>query len=324
MKKKQKKSLKIIGIILVVSILVLLIYFILPKDQPFLKVQLFDKDGNIINQISGFSTIDIPLANAYYMALTITVKNTGTIPLSCNILSASPVQFNNSISKIPKGVNPNNQIQWTSNLINISQFVGIAQPIRFNVTTSCNFNGINGSKKLSSQSGFVDLNIHSICGNNICDSDETCNSCGRDCCPNKDYAVFRTNNLFYESNGAIAYTNTCGSTLTRYGLESSTCWTLNVLTCPSRSGYTLILDQNANIKGRPIWAVSNISGCLYQDDNNATKVAMAWRVNSALGSTCPSSGYWGIKIYSQSSPLAINVDSSSSILNLNNEITCIK
>jgi len=65
----------------------------------------------------------------------------------------------------------------------------------------------------------VDPNLF-ICGDGICQSNEDITSCIQDCSGAISSVRFRTNDASYVTSGAIAYSNTCGSTLTQYGYVS--------------------------------------------------------------------------------------------------------
>ena len=132
-----------------------------------------------MNQISKssetLSAINIPFSqnSAYFMALTVHIKNNGSASLSCQPISAIPNAFDVSLNKNIKTIGPNQEKEWTTNLINISQFLGLSQPITFSINVSCNSIGIKGIISNSTSSGSTNLSIHSVCGDGFCGPDET-------------------------------------------------------------------------------------------------------------------------------------------------------
>jgi len=312
---ENKEKILIAITVLAVAILFLIVY-LFNQDNSFIKIRLYDKDGKIINSPLSVSTIPL----SYFMDITLSVENNGNVNLNCYPNKILPIEWDNATNKNSITVFSGLSAEWTSSLINLSQFAGRPQPTRFNATVTCSYSDINGIHYIN-QSGYVDYNIGPVCGDNYCDSTENEITCYNDCFMG-DKVRFRTSDLVYGINSAIAYTNNCGDDLNRYGIEYSTCWSVTNINCPSRSGYTLILNQSYNLQGRPIWAGSNI-GCFYSDNANSTKVAMAWKVVSTSGSTCAVSGYWGIKVYSKTSPKAENVNNSKFHIEGNvNEVNC--
>jgi hypothetical protein len=327
MKKKNKKIIKIIGIILAIAFLASIIYIIsLPKEKPFISITYYDANGNKVNSQQSLAVYNIPYSSKVVsMAITLHIQNNGAISLSCYPNIVTPVELNNSLPKTVKGVKPGQSIEWTSSQMELSQFIGKTQPIRFNISIRCQF--YNGtSQNYLVKSGFIDLNIHSVCGDNICQSDETCDLCGIDCCPHFDYAKFRTSNLTYprtQAVYAIAYSGTCGDNLVKYDFNSAIpgtiCYGTTASLCPPSIG-TLLLDQTANIPGRPKWAGSNI-GCLYQDLTYPNILILAWKVAISSGSPCATVGNWGAIRYEKNDASSLISDTPYSLIP-SNEVMC--
>ena len=185
MKKKNKKYLLIaviIGIILVLG------YLIFNSSDPF-KVNLF----SIVGGTPGVSEMD----------LTITVENTGNVALTCTPVSATPIAFDSALDKSSKVVpiTGTKKASWTSNKISTSQFEGLPNPDRFEVTIRCSYNTGQEVVYLPDKTSYIDLNILSE-GTNV---------------------NFRTTDLTYDSGSTIAWNNgLCGGTLTKAGYGGMT------------------------------------------------------------------------------------------------------
>jgi|GEM_PF-4289873 len=223
-------------------------------NEAGISVTYYDENGNIITP-STLSTITAPGGNptpgVKYIALTTTVLNTGTLPLSCFIVSATPTIFDSALVKTAKVVpsTGSKKASWTSNAFDITSLEGGASPDPFTVTVRCSYNAGTDVVYLTDQAyslsltivtdgtGSFTVNIESpgglgteYCGNGACESSlgETTTTCPQDCASTAN-AKFRTSDSVYVSGSAIAYGTACGSALTAYGhstvsgLLSGTC-----------------------------------------------------------------------------------------------------
>ena len=96
------------------------------------------------------------IPNVAYVDLTVTIFNTGSVPLTCNIVSASPNSFDIAINKeivIVPSTGPR-RTSITSNLIETSQFESIS-PVVFNVLVRCSTN----TETLPDKVGQVEINF---------------------------------------------------------------------------------------------------------------------------------------------------------------------
>lgn len=329
--KKNKKTDIVVKLAVIVSIIIIvfsLIFFLRVDEKSFLSVSYYDVNAKLIkSSFNSLSITNVPFSPklAYFMSITVTVKNNGSTTLSCQPISSFPSELTNAFPTNIKSASPGKNVEWTSNLINISQFIGRSQPIRFNITISCNYPNSTTTYKYINSSGYTDLNFHSICGDGTCGSDETIDTCGIDCVP-LDKVNFRAGDLTYPRSGAyaIAYTDTCGSNLTKYDLNSAlpgtTCYGTTVSSCPATIG-TLLLNQSYNIPGKPAWADPNYKGCLYRDNTNANTLILAWKSNTRyLDSPCVTSGNWGAIRYKEND--ASSLISDSPIATYSGELLC--
>ena len=337
-------NLFIIGIIVVIGI-VLFIYSqenakqIEDKDannKDMIKIRLYDKDGNLIGTQQTLSVVN-GVSGVGFIDITVSATNDGAIPLSCEILggSVTPSIFDTALSKNIKSLPVGSRVEWTSNLIQTSNFEGLSQPTRFRASVRCSYSDASGFHYLD-QGGYFDATIiregnasfkvqigqggvpSEYCGDNVCQTYETANSCPSDC-GIISKAKFRTSDQSYILGSAVAYTSSCGAILNRYGFDSTTsCWTITDATCPVRIGYTLALP---NIPGRPLWAGTNI-GCLYTNNADSTKVTLAWKTTTSTNSPCSSIGQWGIINYDSDDPDKTKVSESYISFNTLKEVIC--
>lgn len=217
MKKKNSNILIIIIVLIVIAIL-----FYLSKPVNFISVRYYDINGDLINNY--FSTV-VP-STVYYFDMTIKVSNDGTQNLNCRPTNLNPTELDNTMNKDYKLVRTNQVIEWTSSKMLVSDFVGRLNPQRFNVTVECSYDTyIRGDKTgsiLINRSGFIDLEIKNVCGDNICQSGETNSNCAIDCSfPTNAYVNFRTSRIDYSysanSYPTIAFNlGTCGNDLTKF------------------------------------------------------------------------------------------------------------
>lgn len=213
-----------------------------------ISVTFYDEDGNPINS-RPLSTVTapgyLPVPGVSYISLTTTVLNTGDLPLSCEIISATPTTFDSALVKSAKVVPATGvkKASWTSNAFDITQFEASPTPDTFTVTVRCSYNvGTEVVYISPDQSYSIDLTIEpdgtgsytveiespgglgsEYCGNGVCESSigETETTCPADCAVISD-VNFRASDLSYVSGSAIAYSATCGTTLTQYGHTANT------------------------------------------------------------------------------------------------------
>lgn len=308
-----------IGIIIIVFAL----YFIsLNKDKNFLSVRYYDVNGNLMSNRNLFSVFDIP-STAYSMALTVRIENNGEYPLLCKPLDFYPIEYkNNQADMNEKLVLKNDEREWTSNEMIVSQFFGKISPLEFKATVKCDFIK-NFTTFTLVKEGSINLSIIPVCGNNKCESGEDSIFCPLDCFLG-DRVIFRTNDITYSYNThAIGYSNKCGDQLIAYGIESQTCWYTTINQCPSMTGFTLLLDKSAYIPGKPLWAESNPCLYIYSGSyNKFNKIALAWKIKTNRG-PCGLINYWGVNIYSPDDPHRFNLYSNSSLtINKSMETFC--
>lgn len=336
--KKTKKLWIISGIIAGLIVIALALYFIYPKltggDQ-FIKITLVDADGNT----ETLSTIDShgePLSiiqgrpGKVGMYLTITATNTGAVPLTCSIVSATPTAFDTAIDKASKYIPSTapKKASWTSSLISLSQFEGLPQPVNFQVTMRCSYMQGTNIIYVPDKIGNVPLTIlpdiagadftvgidtggldTEYCGDSICQASESSTSCPVDCTVFVN-VKFRTSDISYASGSAIAFTTTCGSNLTQLGYSSSGGTSATTRMCSgqmsTQEGYTLLLSNlpggwNTGYNAPSLWQ-KGTSYKVCQDTNGTASV------------------YY--KIYSASDPDASKVDSSPITIDLAREVIC--
>lgn len=308
------KEKTIIGIIITIILLVALLIYLNIQPRPFLSINYYDQEGNLIN--NAYSIIVPTLA--YSFDLTVVVVNNGDVTLNCQPIFFSPNELDSSFqSRNSMIVSPGKSGEWTSNKMLVSTFLSKPQPINFNVSVRCSSQGyINNS--YYDQSGSIDLQVKNICGDGICQIGEDSVNCPFDCfIPHNSVIKFRTSDLKYAlTTHAIAFTNTCGGSLTRAGFSSKTCWAVTDSTCPVVSGYTLIWDS-PTLPGNPLWA--GTKACFY---SYGSKYALAWKTSNTASGPCTILGRWGVNIYDPASSYSTNVDSSIYSINYSKESLC--
>ena len=185
---------------------------------------------SIVGGVTGVSYID----------LTATLTNTGDIPLTCNIVSASPTAADTAFVKTQKSLPVSGKAAWTSDKISVAPFESETTPTTFTIVARCSY--VSGSQTITlpDKSATLSISIKSegtagfvigiddggeaasteYCGDSICQITETTSSCPNDCAVSS-YVKFRTSDLSYVSGSAIAYTQSCGNALTAYGYSSA-------------------------------------------------------------------------------------------------------
>lgn len=248
-----------IGIVLLISGVIA--YFIISGSagiESMISFNRYDANGNKITEqplsvvagVPGTSNID----------LTVTVTNTGTESLSCEIKSLSPESFDNALIRDSLSVNPGKKIAWTSSLIPVAQFESETISTDFKAIISCSYNTGTEIITLPEKTGILslfikpeigtgDFNVEinqggigsEFCGDNICQYDENAQNCPNDCAIANN-VNFRTTDLSYVSGTAVGYSETCGSKLNAYGKTSGACTSYScaeddyLMLVPSSSG----------------------------------------------------------------------------------------
>lgn len=110
--------------------------------------------------------------------------------------------------------------------------------------------------------------IVGTCTSPFSDLDEDEFNCPADCYVGGDYVDFRTSDLSYLSGG-VAYTSSCGSSLTQYGYTSVGSDSGASGSCPTISGETLLLS---GLPGQMGYSGTTGVICLYEVNADTTRV----------------------------------------------------
>lgn len=278
------------------------------SSDGFLKVQLFDKDGNPLSAVNTYATVN-EKAGVASMLITATVINSGTLPLSCQISSSTVNGATNGGFTFPsdtKLLSRGGQIAFTSNLIqpDVSPLGIYGANVWFNVTVTCNANGVNGVIPLTPKTGGISLSILSdgtgdfivnlgnpegiptkYCGDNACSPEigETTTNCAVDC-GTKYNVSMRTTDSSYAFGSSLGYSaGGCGFSLQKYSTNSLTYYSAPALTgsCPT-PGAVGALTQVLIGKTLPettTWSTTN--PCMYTTSSGGVIIAI--RVDSLTG-----------------------------------------
>lgn len=184
------------------------------------------------------------------IGIDVTISNTGGQVLQCNLYNLTPNEFNEAINQSDKlTLWVGGKAIWTSSNMSAYKFEQYPQPVTFEASACCSYLG----EELPCKTGQISLNIKpsggagyiveiapglyvstpntdnygtttrnlpvstsSVCNNNVCESGETAVNCPNDC-GISNVVRFRTSDLSYSSGSALAFSSTCGSSLTRYG-----------------------------------------------------------------------------------------------------------
>lgn len=255
MKKQAKKILYVvIPIIIVLAVVAGAMYMY--KDVLFEKSMLvinyFDANGNKLS--SGQQAVIGGVEGVKYITVTVNAKNTDKTDLDFIILDASPeiksaLTLNSKLTALP-----DKTVSWTSGLIDITSWVGTTKTVTVTLLATSPIR--QPANKTASVAIKVDPDPVSLfdaelisstgpssgtnpscteawsCGAwNTCMSNSqtrTCtdsNNCGTtttrpaltQSCTSSTYVKFRTDDITYANNGAIALSTTCGGALTAYG-----------------------------------------------------------------------------------------------------------
>lgn len=263
----ENKSLIILsGIVILLGLLGFGAYFYLSyiyegEGIEFITVRMYDADKNLIGGGTAQSIVN-GVRGVSYIDLTVTASNTGTEPLTCNIISVSPPAFDSALTKVEKTVPATSpaKASWTSDLIAVAPFEQPTGSTTFSATLRCSYNDGQTIVDLADKQGSVDIEIRSdsasasfsvnvlsggtpteYCGDGVCQADEDSGSCPEDCSVSAN-VNYRTTDLTYVAGTAVGYTATCGNALTAYGKTSGACTEHNcansdqAFNAPSQSG----------------------------------------------------------------------------------------
>lgn len=184
---------------------------------------------SIVGGVTGVSYID----------LTATLTNTGDIPLTCNIVSATPSAADFAFTKTQKSLPVSGKAAWTSAKISVAPFESETTPTTFTIVARCSYVSGTQTITLPDKSATLSISIKSegtagfeigigeggeaasteFCGDGTCQITETSSSCPNDCAVSS-YVKFRTTDLSYVTGSAIAASTSCGGALTAYGMAS--------------------------------------------------------------------------------------------------------
>lgn len=247
MKTKQKKL--IIGIIAAVVIIGVIIgvwayysNFIASAQGKILSVKAYN-NGKEVSLTSGTyqSVLGNPGVHITDLSFLTKLTNTGTTPLLCNVISASPSALSNAIVKTAQTINPGETAYWSSGNLSSSLFENPASTT-FTVTARCSYTLNSQTINLADQTGTITLLIQkdptttnasftvdvvtdssgTTCGDHTCQASESAVNCPQDCVVTSS-VKFRTTDLTYAGGTAIGYSSSCGSLLTKYGKTSGAC-----------------------------------------------------------------------------------------------------
>jgi hypothetical protein len=351
MNKKASNGLMIVGIIVIIAVIGIVIYFATQTtscgdSSGNMDVHYYDANGKEICSPEPLTTIGMTptLGRRGVSTMAITVKATNgasSVPLSCQVFSA----LVNGASGTPFDISKNTQVkslpvggvqEWTSNNFAIAGYESAPTPDIFNITIKCD-TGVIGQPSLYASdsipfyigpdgigSFIVEIlppeDIPALyCGDGTCTSSigETSTTCPQDC-TSLSSVFFRTTSTSYVLGSAIGYTASCGGLLTKYGFDSYSCRTETNATCPIITGYTRVLGTEVIPDGITDW--STTAPCLY---STATGMSLLFKVASTSGepTSCPV-GRWIEIRYTTGSSYASSVSNQASTINSNKEIMC--
>lgn len=272
----------------------------LDDGTQFLQVTFYDSNGNPVTGSSMTQSIVNGVPGIASIGVTAKVTNSGSYALSCILKDISPAAFDTAMDKSNKVVNLAQQVTWSSSAIPVAPFEGLG-PITFTVDALCTYNPGTGNVNLAEKNGQFQLTVTSegvasftfsvpgptgipteYCGDGTCNNGETTLTCAQDCPAAPANIKFRTSDNTYAIGSAIAFTSTCGNTLTAYGMNSeSNAGGTTTGTCPSSlSGHNLLL---ANLPGSTVGCPTCTGPiCLYE--YSATQI---W-----LSRYKPAYGWW--------------------------------
>lgn len=177
MRKKSNYSVYIALFLLVVSGLVIGFYVINPKGisgagENAMTVKYYDAQKNEISSNPVASMIG-GISNISYISFTISLKNTGSVPITSTIIDANPPLFLNSFDKLPRTIHKSDTGIWNSQLIDIAQYENSTVTFKVKILNEYTIGGIKKSFTkeasmaltiLSDPKLGVDINIESSIG----------------------------------------------------------------------------------------------------------------------------------------------------------------
>lgn len=182
----------------------------------------YDADGN---KIGSKESIVGGVEGVKYITMSVKVKNNDDVSLILKILSATPDGFNSALPlNIEQEVESGDSYTWESDLIDVEPYEGTTR--EFCVTINGNSPLREEVQKIScisikvdpdatqAQDASFEVTVTSESNNdaNIPEDNPPIETIGN--------VIFRTTDLSYSSDSAIAFAQSCGNTLTAYGYEN--------------------------------------------------------------------------------------------------------
>lgn len=331
-KEKKKKKYLIIGFVFLIILLLIgsVYYFGFYKPrvgtQSMMGYRLYDVNGDLID--STLQSVVGGTPGVYFIDITVTLTNGGSQDLTCDLMSLSPTLFDSSLTKSSKNLIIGGKTAWTSSLMNATKLQNATGPVIFRATARCSYGSGVSTITLPDKTGTLSLNIlpdgtseatfeiglssggagTEYCGDSICQASETSITCPADCAVTTN-VNFRTTDLTYVSGTAVGYSNTCGTTLTKYGYSSEsgtltgTCATGSFTWCGSSSSIILSIPGG--------WLGSS-GAKLIQPSGSVTTLCV-----------CDDDGSnYKLRKYLTSDSDASKVDSSYLLIDSAKELTC--
>lgn len=310
----MNKKAQSFGVLILIAVAVGIGIFIFlnsnSSNKPMITVNLYDAAGKVINQ-NLYSVVN-GIPGVASMDVGVNVQNTGTATLLCSLSSLSPTAFNSAVAKTVKTIEPSATSSWASSRINTSTLESLTQPITFSATVTCNYTSFGITTVLPSKTGTVVVQVlrdnavsgnftvglttnaggaSSVCGDGICQADETSASCAADCAVASSVKFRTLNNVIARANthnDQIAFTTTCGSALTTAGEDGNSWAGGSGSNCDSympTQGFTKVFNIPSNVASLYLdtyseTAATNVS--LWHSTSTASKYALCGTSYRAL------------------------------------------
>lgn len=306
-------------------------------DNDMVSIRLY-KDGKLVKTNSGTFSIVGTTPGITELDYTVSLRNTGSQVLSCDIVSLSPSALDSAMTKTTKQIAVGAKVAWTSNLVSVAQFENPTTPTTFAVVAKCSYNPGTGLITLGNKSAStnviikpdstgasfeVDITAGStpteFCGDNTCNNGETSTTCPSDCIAINS-VKFRTTDVQYATGSAIALTTTCGTVLTAYGYSDYKSTSSSGTSTPCASfmpagstwcggtGTTNTLVQSNLIGG---WMSGGEAPSLWKSSNGILCICDSTDANS-----------FQQKKYITTDSDASKVDTSKSLIDSTKEVSC--